>query len=215
MQIHNRITDEVMYGSEISDSRVRDLIYHLVKGDLKLILEGKPRKLNLACADLKHADLPGIDLSGVDLSHADLSGACLNGANLQGAIMVGTLMRNTKLVDTNLEQAQLTGALMPGANLHGAVLRRACLHGADLTNAMIQQAVIDKTNLTGVRLLWTDVKGVSIVSDAIIDAGQDMFGHRYLGVRQEDGSSVMVYFGNEGLLLDEAIERFTGGGIRS
>ncbi len=139
-------------------------------------------------ADLVDADLGGADLVDADLVDADLVDADLGGADLGGA--------------------DLGGADLSGANLSGANLREADLGDADLGNTNLSQANLSHANLSNTDLVdadlgGADLSGANLSNTNLIDAGQDVRGFRFVGVRQKDG--VMISAGCRWLSLPEAM----------
>ena len=163
----------------VGDLRFADLSDTTIRGDLSGV--------DLSGANLAHADLREINLSGARLNGAVLFGAVLAGADLDGAVLDGAVLSGADLSEASLIGARLRAADLTGADLTWAVLTPSgwpadiswsdlsprpappCdpvaddWPGTDLTDSRLSYAKLDKTLLTGARLVGCALDGASFV----------------------------------------------------
>jgi len=153
-----------LYKAVLSDSNLEEA--DLREADLR---EADLSRVKLARADLTRANLSGARLVGADLSQANLLEANLSEADLTGAILNKAFLRLANFSGANLMQASLVDADGRGwverDESKGTVVRRtsflqAILRDADLSEAYLRLCDFRAADLSGAKLVSTDLSSV-------------------------------------------------------
>jgi pentapeptide repeat protein len=104
------------------------------------------------------------ELEGVDLSGLDLTGVAFDGLSLKRA---------------DLTSCDLSRADFRYCDLSGATFRSACLTDAEFGSAKLLNASLADAAIDCARSLWN--------AHCVIDAGFDVRGYRFVGVRHDHG----------------------------
>ena len=135
--------------------------------------EANLSQANLAGAYLYRADLRGADLSEANLSQANLGWANLEGANLKRANLLRANLSRANLSQANLKRAKLLRANLSQANLGRVAFSQANLERADLRVANLAGADLVGANLSGANLEVASLRGVTGLTQAMLDCVKD------------------------------------------
>ncbi|MBM3735584.1 MAG: NACHT domain-containing protein, partial [Acidobacteria bacterium] len=109
----------------------------------------RPRRFELAGAELAGWRLPGLDLTGANLrgaklGDADLAGACVEGADLCEAVFTRAMLDGVRARGARCVGADLSGASMVDADFEGAAVE-----GADFRFALAVRARMPEVSAMG------------------------------------------------------------------
>ncbi|HSG38317.1 MAG TPA: pentapeptide repeat-containing protein, partial [Thermoanaerobaculia bacterium] len=154
LYFHARATQGPLVGPEAEQVDLQEI--------RKVFSRLRPRRLQLAGADLEAAVLPGIDLSGALLQKAKLTRADLRHASLAEAKLAGVSLAFADFRRGQAERADFVDGVLDHLDAQDATLPEAILRNADLSFARFTRADLSKSDMTGVKTVGAAFLGASL-----------------------------------------------------